>query len=277
MLIRLQEHRVTKPWGRAELPSGFGPAPADGPLGEIWFRRGGGASDDALLVKYLFTSERLSVQVHPDDDAAHAAGQAHGKDEAWVVLDAEPGAEIGIGLKRPLSGEQLRTAALDGSIVELMDWRKVSRGDCFYSPAGTIHAIGPGLTLVEVQQNSDVTYRLYDYGRARELHLEQGVRAARTDSEVARSSPRLLGVGREAIVEGRRFVIERWTAGAAGALPASSDQPLWLIPLAAGTTIDGVMLDPPGVWIATGPAEPQIVGDGQLLIAYQGSGIRPIS
>ena len=140
------------------------------------------AAEDALLVKYLFTSERLSVQVHPDDDAATAAGHDRGKDEAWLILDAEPGAEIAIGLKKQLSTEALKASALDGSIVDRLDWREVAPGDAFYSPAGTLHAIGAGLTLLEVQQNADITYRFFDYGRDRELHLDEAVAAADTES-----------------------------------------------------------------------------------------------
>ena len=119
MLTRLKEHRVSKPWGRTQVPERFGPSDGE-PLGEIWFQRSGGR-EDALLVKYLFTSERLSVQVHPDDDAAKAAGHDRGKDEAWLILDAEPGAEIAIGLNERLSDEALKASAMDGSIVDLLD------------------------------------------------------------------------------------------------------------------------------------------------------------
>jgi mannose-6-phosphate isomerase len=273
MLTRLQEHRVTKPWGRTDIPARFGGPPADGPLGEIWFQRTDRASDDPLLVKYLFTSERLSIQVHPDDASARRSGQARGKDEAWVVLDAAPDAEIGIGLMRPLSGDELRAAALDGTIVDAIDWRPAEAGDCYYSPAGTIHSIGAGLTLVEVQQNSDVTYRLYDFGRPRELHLDESVDAARTGAHVPKSLARPLGPGREAIVEGSRLVIERWSAGAQGRLGASGSRPLWLIPLHAPVAVGGMDLEPPGVWIAEEPVEPYIGAGGELLIAYQGSEI----
>lgn len=272
MLTRLQEHRVAKPWGQTDIPSQFGPAPADGPLGEIWFQRADDQSNDALLVKYLFTSEHLSVQVHPGDATARLAGHERGKDEAWLVLEAKPGAEIGIGFKEPVSDERLRAAALDGSIVELIDWRQVKTGDCFYSPAGTIHSIGPGLTLLEVQQNSDITYRLYDFGRPRELHLDEGVQAARVESRISPSQPLPIGPGRQVIARGPKFVVERWTAEASGCLDAV--QPLWLIPLRSPVAIDGTSLDPPGVWIAETSIEPAIGPGGILLIAYEGNEIR---
>src|SRR5262249_13298778 len=128
--------------------------------------------------KFLFTSERLSIQVHPDDPAARAAGHPRGKDEAWLVLGADAGATIGLGLTHAVSREALRAAALDGSVEGLIDWRPVQTGDCFYSPAGTIHALGAGLTVLEIQQNLDLTYRLYDYGRPRELHLDEALAVA---------------------------------------------------------------------------------------------------
>jgi mannose-6-phosphate isomerase len=181
-----------------------------------------------LLVKYLFTSERLSVQGRPDDNAATAAGHDHGKDEAWLILDAEPGAEIAIGLKERLSADTLRASALDGSIVDRLAWRAVSPGDAFYSPAGTFHAIGDGLTLLEVQQNADITYRFYDYGRDRELHLDEAVAAADTASTPDRSIEQPLGNGRGLLVRGPKFTVERWCAGG-GRLRASEEAPVWLI------------------------------------------------
>ena len=120
---------VERIWGRRVLPPGFVRPPGDAPIGEIWFEPPAGAP---LLVKYLFTSERLSVQVHPDDEAAGARGFPRGKDEAWFVLDAEPGAAIGLGLVREVTREALRAAALDGGIEALLDWRPVARGDIFY-------------------------------------------------------------------------------------------------------------------------------------------------
>lgn len=271
MLTRLGEHRVSKPWGRTDVPPAFGQASDGEPLGEVWFQREG--ADDPLLIKYLFTSERLSIQVHPDDSAARDAGLARGKDEAWLVLDAEPEAEIAIGTTRTITAEELRTAALDGSIVDLVDWRPVSAGDAYYSPAGTVHAIGAGLTLLEVQQNADVTYRLYDYGRPRELHLDDGVRASKTDLEVEKSAERAIDEFRSLIVEGPKFIIERWKSGSAS-LFAGKSAPLWLIPLSGPSSANGQQLERPGVWIAEGPVVLDIGAGGELLVAYEGQSIR---
>ena len=157
---------VEKPWGRDRLPAPF-VAPEGKRIGEIWFEPA--AALDDLLVKYLFASENLSVQVHPDDTQALAAvGRSEGKEECWLITACEPGARIGIGFKEPLESEALRSAALDGSIEARMAWFDVVPGDFFYIPANTVHAIGAGCSLIEIQQNSDITYRLYDYGRPRE-------------------------------------------------------------------------------------------------------------
>jgi Phosphomannose isomerase len=176
--MKLSRRYVEKPWGRTQLPPMFDAPPPGRRIGEVWFAAD---AELALLAKYIFTSERLSIQVHPNDDQAQARGLAHGKNECWYILDAEPGATLGLGLKRALSPEELRKAALDGSIEQLMDWRPVAKGDFFFVAAGTIHAIGGGISLLELQQNADVTYRLYDYGRPRELHLDDAVAVARAE------------------------------------------------------------------------------------------------
>ncbi|MBB6122414.1 class I mannose-6-phosphate isomerase [Sphingobium subterraneum] len=177
--MKLKTHFVEKPWGRAQLPAPFDAIAAQAGLGgktigEVWFEPEDG-TQLPLLVKYIFTSEKLSVQVHPTDAQGHARGLPGGKTECWYILDAEPGANLGLGTVKPLDGEALRAAALDGSIEQLMDWKAVKPGEFYFVPAGTVHAIGVGVSLIEIQQNVDVTYRLYDYGRPRELHLDDGV------------------------------------------------------------------------------------------------------
>lgn len=141
----------------------------------------GDASPDAsrfpLLVKFLFPKEKLSVQVHPDDDGARALGQPCGKTECWYVLAAEPGAEVALGLKPGVTREQVEKAIAETRLELLMNWVPVRPGEMIYVDAGTVHAIGPGSVLVETQQNSDITFRLYDYGRPRELHVREGLGA----------------------------------------------------------------------------------------------------
>jgi mannose-6-phosphate isomerase len=170
-LEKLATKIVDKPWGRRGIDPRFGVDP-DRQVGEIWFEPPPGRDLD-VMAKYLFTTERLSIQVHPDDATARERGFPRGKDECWIILDVAEDAELGIGMRREASPEQLIGAAKDGSIVDLMDWRRPNKGDFIYNPAGTIHALGPGLTVLEIQQAVDLTYRLFDYGRPRELHLDE--------------------------------------------------------------------------------------------------------
>ena len=132
----------------------------------------------ALLLKLLFTSEPLSIQVHPDDAFARSIGLPNGKTEAWYILAALPDARVAVGLKRHLTPQELRASIKDGSIAGLTQWRPVVKGDIIFVPAGTIHAIGAGIVLAEIQQRSDATFRLYDYGRQRELHEDNAVAAS---------------------------------------------------------------------------------------------------
>jgi len=141
-------------------------------IGEIWFA----ASDSVpLLVKLLFTSDNLSVQVHPDDAYAREHHKSRGKTEIWHILRAEPESKVAVGLRETVTPERLRDASLSGEIMDLLNWTPAHVGDTFFVPAGAVHAIGGGLVLCEVQQHSDITYRLYDYGRGRELHLDRAL------------------------------------------------------------------------------------------------------
>src|SRR4030095_7293707 len=189
-LQKLATKIVDKPWGRRALDPRFGVDP-ERQVGEIWFEPPAGRDLD-VMVKYLFTTRRLSIQVHPDDATARERGYPRGKDECWIVLDVADDAELGIGTIREVPSSELVEAARDGSIVDLMDWKRPSKGDFIYNPAGTIHALGPGLTVLEIQQAVDLTYRLFDYGRPRELHLEEGAEVVRGE---ARQPPRRTHVG----------------------------------------------------------------------------------
>lgn len=270
---RLTKRSVEKVWGRQHLPAAFGiVGQGDEPVGEIWFQDKRGSVAE-LLVKYLMTCETLSIQVHPDTQAARAKGHPRGKDEAWLVIDAEPGAKIGIGLRRPVTRQELRKAALDGSIETLVDWRQAHPGDFYYSPAGTIHALGPGLTLIEIQQNLDLTYRLYDYGRPRELQLDEAVEAARPEPYVAAFTPYEYSPGREILADGPAFVIERWTDAAGGRLAGEEGRPVWLIPVHGTGLIDSEPLEPPAVWLVEDQSRVRIDEGAEMLFAYPGAGV----
>lgn len=265
----LATHRVEKPWGRHTLWPGFeDPSPEGAPIGEIWFKTPGDSSSD-LLIKYLFTSEKLSVQVHPNDAQAHAAGLPRGKDECWVILAAEPDSTIALGTKAPTDRETLRQAALDGTIEDLLDWKPVKAGDFFYAASDTIHAIGAGITVVEVQQNSETTYRLYDYGSDRELHLEQGIAVSDPVPYVAHPMPGKVAEDRTILVEGPKFVLERWAEGARDiALPKGVTG--WLIPLAGSGTIDGQAFKAGQCLTVEGAAKLTAEAGSDLLFAYSG-------
>ena len=192
MLLRKLEptfHR--RVWGTQNLKPWFPDAPthtSELPIGEVWFQ----TPEVPLLVKFLFTAEDLSVQVHPDDAYAQLHHNSPGKTEMWHVLAAKEGAKIAAGFRDPVTRDQLRAAAIDGSIVKLLEWFEARAGDTFFIPAGTVHAIGAGLTICEIQQPSDITYRLYDYGRGRELHLEHALAVSQLGSHAARASGNVL-------------------------------------------------------------------------------------
>lgn len=276
-VYRLEPKRVEKPWGRHDLWTGFGEVP-DGSarVGEVWFQtpRGIGQDDPELLVKYLFTSDRLSVQVHPDDAHARARGYQRGKSEAWQILFAAPNATIAIGTLKPVSKDELRAAAKAGSIARLLDWKAVQADQFWYSPAGTVHAIGPGLVLVEIQQNVDLTYRLYDYDSDRELQLEDAVAVCDPVPYVAPFKPRDVAPGRRLLVAENAFVVERWTGGRSGTLDASTKHPIWLVPLKGEATVNGEAIGPGGVWLVDGPV-PLCINDGSdLLVCYTGGAVK---
>lgn len=275
MLIRLAERRVGKTWGRLDLPDPFGSADGgDIPIGEILFEPPDG-SDCELLVKYLFTAQTTSIQVHPGDRMARAAGHRSGKDEAWISLHAEPGAVIGMGLRGAVTRDELRAATLDGSIADMIAWGPARAGEVYYSPAGTVHALGPGLVLLEIQQNADVTYRLYDYGRSRPLHCEEGVEAADLTGIVARERPEPERNGRETLSARGAFVLEQWRGIGSARLDPGDSGPVWLIPLEGVASVDGEILEPCSVWITDQACTFSQAPEGRLIAAYCGDSTRP--
>ena len=262
--MKLERKFVEKPWGRTELPKVFGDT-GGRRIGEIWFTGGG---DLSLLVKYIFTSERLSIQVHPSDEEARERGLESGKEECWYILDAEPGATLGLGLKREVAPEVLRAAALDGSIEELMDWRSVEAGDFFYVPAGTVHAIGGGLSLLEFQQNADVTYRLYDYGRPRELHLDDGLAVARPQPYSDKRARNVLPGEPAVLVSGPLFSLVQAVNGEAHT--SIGNHLRWVMPL-DGEVRAGSGAAGPGECLLVQAGEEIEFDRGRVLIGVEGS------
>lgn len=253
--MKLGVQYIEKPWGRTELPPMFRSEPAQR-IGEIWFC---GDQSLPLLAKYLFTSEKLSVQVHPNDDQARERGLPRGKTECWYVLEAEADATIGLGLRGQLSRDELRSAALDGSIMGAIEWRPVTPGDFFYVPAGTIHAIGGGIALLEFQQNSDATFRLYDYGRARELHLDDAVAVSDLGRYPDQFARRLNRGEETVLVDGPTFTLVQSRAD------CLQDRRRWVLPL-EGSVSSGGDVAGAGECLLLDPGDPLEAGDALLLI-----------
>ncbi len=222
--FRLEPKFAERIWGRQSLKPWYELTGTDKLVGEAWLTgpdcvvatgqlQGKKLSDTVddfpLLVKVLFPAEKLSVQVHPDDEQAQAQGHERGKTECWYVLEAEAGATVACGLKHGVSVDHVQDAVKDGTMEDLMEWLPVSPGDMVFVDAGTVHAIGPGVTLLEVQQTSDVTYRLYDYGRPRELHLEQGLEVVKTKTAAGKVKPKQMD-GFIRLIESEFFVVDLW-------------------------------------------------------------------
>ncbi len=257
---------VEKPWGRETLPAPFA-APAGQRIGEIWFEPP--PELPQLLVKYIFTGEKLSVQVHPSDAQTIAAGLGRqGKEECWLIIAAEPGASIGVGFHRDIDAEALRAAALDGSIEQLMRWYPVAPGDFFMIPANTVHAIGAGVSLIEVQQNSDITYRLYDYGRPRELHLDQGIAVGRGEPYAPALHRRLTPRGDESLVSGPQFRLDRVEGEPQPDVAhAYGDGAVLVAPLIGQVYLDGTVLLAGECGIASSLSAAAFPGNAMSLIA----------
>jgi len=204
-------------WGSVHLEPWFPNTPHN--VGEVWFRQ----PDSPVLVKFIFATENLSIQVHPDDTLAQRYGFPQGKTEMWHILRAAPEAKIALGFNQVVTANQVRRAAGDGSIMELVRWIPVFPGQTWFIPAGAVHAIGAGVALCEVQQNSDLTYRLYDYGRGRELHLDQSIAAVDLSY---RSAQPTLGLG--VVVDCPFFQVTKAEIKRAGtSAPASLAIVLW--------------------------------------------------
>jgi mannose-6-phosphate isomerase len=242
---RARATTVSKPWGsRNLLPWCTSPIPHNDPVGEIWFAPAPGDQfNPGLLLKLLFTEQKLSVQVHPDDTFAQSIGLPNGKSEAWYVLSARDEAQVALGLNRKLNASELRASILDNSIADLIAWHSVKAGDVFFVPAGTIHAIGPGLILAEIQQRSDATFRMFDYGRDRSLHLDQAVAVAKAEPFHLQNSFVRRDKVRTVLVRARSFVLERITLPPMAEHSIKAIQEAWILPIAGDVLFGGLDLE----------------------------------
>jgi len=226
---------LPKPWGVEDLRPWSNVRHDGDAVGEIWYERPDNAAViPALLLKLLFTSQPLSIQVHPDDAFARAMGLANGKTEAWYVLTAAPDAKVALGLNRRLTPQQLREAIDDSSISDLIVWHAVSANDVIFVPAGTIHAIGAGLVIAELQQRSDTTFRLFDPGRHRELHIENAIVVADTGPADFQVRPNQLTSERRLLVSSPYFVFERIDLAANSSWCLEAEPETWLLVLGGG-------------------------------------------
>ena len=293
-LVPLFQEKV---WGRQDLTPFYANQSVIQRIGEVWFtfrdnqtKMGstlgdliqaypeilGNAFDPThpnqcpLLAKLLFTTERLSVQVHPRDDYAFKHHQSLGKTEAWYVVAAEPGADVAVGFKETITERRMEEAARSGEIEQLLDWRPVKVGDAIFVPAGTVHAIGAGVTICEIQQNSDITYRLYDYGRPRELHLDHGVKVSHLGPHHYRVQPLQLAPGREEIVVCDYFRIEKLTLAERFSIRGGSPYYMLLTCLKGSGQIAGENYHAGTSWLVPALAEPfQIDGNGsEWILSY---------
>lgn len=238
--FRLKPFFSERPWGRPDLRPWYAETGTSELVGEAWLTGpqsvietgalagktlsaavaeeaaellgDGGGDEFPLLVKILFPAEKLSVQVHPDDAEAQAMGQARGKTECWYALEAEPGATVALGIKPGVTQEEIRASVQSGTMEDLLQWVPVTEGDMIFVDAGTVHAIGPGLVLLETQQTSDVTFRMYDYGRPRELHLERGLGVMKMQTEAGKVARRAMD-GFVRLIEQRYFTVDRFDLG----------------------------------------------------------------
>jgi len=253
--FRLAPYFRTRPWGFHDLSPWYNYRAEGEPIGEVWLtgemctadtgplkglsladitRRQRTAllgaalagQDFPLLVKLLFPKEKLSVQVHPDDALAQQYGEPRGKTECWYTLDAKPGAAVALGLHDGVTPEQVEKAIEDKTLESLLTMVPVRKGDMIFVDAGTVHAVGPGVVILETQQTSDLTYRMYDYGSPRELHLEKSFAAMRMHTRAGKVPPRPID-GHTVLIDERYFRVERWPIGMA--TPSSLVAPLQVV------------------------------------------------
>ena len=276
------EHAIArakpKPWGSIDLSPWSQASTNDGPIGELWFGRPDPAAPETkLLLKLLFTTEPLSIQVHPDDAFARSIGLSNGKTEAWYILSAIPGAQVAVGLNDPRSAAELRTAIEDGSIANIIHWHPVHQGDVIFIPAGTIHAIGAGIVLAEIQQLSDATFRLFDYGRKRELHIDNAIAVATAGPQESQSPPQTLSSARTALTINPHFVLERidLLPGSVWTLDAPKES--WIFAIEGYAQLGVTKLSLGGaVFLEADQAEIEVGTDGlRALLAYPGPNVDP--
>jgi mannose-6-phosphate isomerase len=263
--FRLAPWFSERPWGRADLKPWYEATGKSGPVGEAWLNGpesviesgplagkmfaaavaengaavvGAAGAEFPLLVKLLFPNDKLSVQVHPDDAHAQAMGQPRGKTECWYVLEAEQGATIALGLKEGASIDVVREAIASGTLEQWVEQVPVNVGDMVFVDAGTVHAIGPGVVLLETQQTSDITFRMYDYGRPRELHVEQALQVMREKTDAGKVAPKQMQEGFTRLIEQKYFTVDRYDVAAGDGVSLDGGVPTCLAGLRGSAQVE---------------------------------------
>jgi mannose-6-phosphate isomerase len=235
--FRIEPRFVTRVWGYRDLRPWYDRVAEGDPLGEVWLTGddclvatgphagqplgslfadqpeallgpAAGAPGSPLLIKMIFAREKLSVQVHPDDAMAQKYGEPRGKTECWYALAAEPGAQVAAGLKPGVTLDRIKAGIHDGTLEQSLNVLPIEAGDMVFVDAGTVHAIWPGSILLETQQNCDLTYRMFDYGRPRELHIEKSLEATRLVTRAGKIPPVALR-DRTVLIDVEYFRVER--------------------------------------------------------------------
>jgi mannose-6-phosphate isomerase len=275
-LARVQAH--AKPWGVTDLRPWSMVARPGSKIGELCYERPTtDPSTSALLLKLLFTSQALSIQVHPDDTYAATLGLTNGKTEAWYVLSAAPGSKVALGLNSHLSAQELREAVEDGSIADMVVWQPVSPDDILFVPAGTIHAIGAGLVIAEIQQRSDATFRLFDYGRKRELHIDDAIAVAITEPADFQVKPNRLTDERTLLLSNPHFAFERIELAPGSTWWLDAERETWLLVLCGSAIAASFVVSSGDAIVAQSDRFGIRVGSCGLtgLVAYTGGGTVP--
>ena len=236
--FRIEPRFVGRVWGYSDLHPWYDRVASGEPIGEVWLtgdeceaatgpyagntladvfseapeamlgEAAQSSAESPLLIKIIFAREKLSVQVHPDDILAQKYGQPRGKTECWYALEAEPGAQVAAGIKPGVTMKQLAEGIENGTLEDSLNVLPLTRAEMVYVDAGTVHAIWPGSILLETQQNSDITYRMYDYGRGRELHIDKSLEAARLVTRAGKIPPKVME-DRTILIDADYFCVER--------------------------------------------------------------------
>jgi mannose-6-phosphate isomerase len=298
--FRIAPTFVTRVWGYQDLRPWYDRQAQGEPIGEVWLTGddckadtgdhtgktlgdlfaaysksllGASASSpqSPLLLKVIFAKQKLSVQVHPDDKMAQKYGQPRGKTECWFALAAEPAAEVAVGLKPEVTLDEIKDGIHSGTLESSLKMLPVEPGDMILVEAGTVHAIWPGSILLETQQNCDLTYRMYDYGRPRELHIDKSLEAVKLDAHSGKVRPIELA-DRTILVDAQYFRVERipiagTRASDTLAAPGQPSQRLSYLFAASGSAtvagpgFDPIDLPPRGIVAVPASAPPFLVED----------------